>query len=69
MRNSQPISLQALGTSNNEAATDGRSRALKSLASALRIVGVRPLHPSRRRPAPPPNSGSFGEAKISGCEP
>jgi hypothetical protein len=40
LRNSQPISLQALGTSNNEAATDGRSDASKSPAPALRIVVV-----------------------------
>jgi len=69
LRNSQPISLQALGTSNNEAATDGHSRARKSQASARRIVVVRPQLPSRSRPAPTPFSDSFGEAKISGCAP
>ena len=55
LRNSQPISLQALGTSNNEAATDGRSRARKSPApdavlNALRTRGVQITDPD----GPPP---------------
>jgi len=55
LRNSQPISLQALGTSNNEAATDGRSRARKSPApdavlNALRTRGVQITDPDGRPP-------------------